>query len=153
MLSRTESTAGRNDVSPEQITIVETTLADLSPPALEALAADFYDRLLGADPSLAAMFSGDEAGQRRKFAEELATIVRSIRRYSEFAAEGRDLGRRHVAYGVRPCHFRLAGEALLGALAGAVGSSWTPATEEAWRLAYHLTAETMMAAGPTVQLP
>ena len=36
------------------------------------------------------------------------------------------------------------GEALLGALAAALGDGWTDEVEEAWRLAYNLTAEAMM---------
>jgi hemoglobin-like flavoprotein len=36
------------------------------------------------------------------------------------------------------------GEALMGALADALGPDWTDEVEEAWRLAYNLTAETMM---------
>ena len=37
------------------------------------------------------------------------------------------------------------GEALLSTLAAALGPRWTAEVEEAWALAYNLTAETMMA--------
>jgi hemoglobin-like flavoprotein len=38
------------------------------------------------------------------------------------------------------------GDALLGALGAALGDEWTPDVEEAWQMAYNLTAETMMEA-------
>ena len=41
--------------------------------------------------------------------------------------------------------FRTAGAALLDALAAVLDDGWTPALSEAWRLAYRLTAEAMMA--------
>ena len=132
-------------MSPEQITLVQTTLASLSATQLDALAADFYVRLLGADPSLVALFGSDPAVQRAKFADELAAIVNAIRRFDEFATEGSALGCRHRRYGVAAGHYRTAGVALLDALADALGPAWTPAAADAWRLAYHLTAEVMIA--------
>src|SRR6478752_1907343 len=114
-------------MSPEQITLVQTTLGSLSATQLDALAADFYVRLLAADPSLAALFGGDPAVQRAKFAAELAAIVQAIRRFDEFATEGAALGCRHHRYGVGAGHYRTAGLALLDALADALGPAWTPA--------------------------
>jgi hemoglobin-like flavoprotein len=132
-------------MSPEQITLVQTTLASLSAIQLDALAADFYVRLFAADPSLVALFGGDPTVQRAKFAGELAAIVHAIRRFDEFASEGAALGCRHRRYGVSAGHYLTAGVALLGALADALGPAWTPAAADAWRLAYHLTAEVMIA--------
>ena len=37
------------------------------------------------------------------------------------------------------------GTALMASLAAALGAGWTADVEEAWMLAYNLTAETMMA--------
>ena len=37
------------------------------------------------------------------------------------------------------------GTALMASLAAALGAGWTAEVEEAWMLAYNLTAETMMA--------
>ena len=83
--------------------------------------------------------------QRAKFADELAAIVGAMRRFDEFAAEGAALGCRHHAYGVAAGHYGTAGRALLDALAQVLGPRWTPAIAEAWRLAYHLVAEVMVA--------
>ena len=132
-------------MTPEQIDIVEGTMAAIEP-QLDALSADFYARLFALDPTLRALFTADPEQQREKFSAELAGIASVLRRHGDFLAETTALGRRHVDYGIRPTHYRTAGTALLDALADALGTSWTPEAERSWRLAYNLTAEAMMAA-------
>ena len=129
-------------MTPEQIRIVEVTIATVD---LVDLTADFYRRAFEGHPALVDMFTTDRDVQRARFAEELAVIVTSIRRYDGFVSTTRSLGARHYEYGVRAAHFRLMGEALIGALAAAHGDAWTDEVDEAWRVAYSLTAETMMA--------
>ena len=128
-------------MTPDQIALVEQTVATVD---LDALAADFYRHAFAADPALSAMFTTDAAVQRARFAAELNEIVLSIRSLDAFVARTRELGARHRGYGVRAGHYRLMGASLLAALAGQLGDQWTPALEEAWTLAYNLTAETMM---------
>jgi hemoglobin-like flavoprotein len=128
-------------MTPAQITLVEETLAAID---VDALARDFYREAFRRDPALTAMFTSDPDVQRARFAAELAEVVRSIRSLATFAASVRSLGARHRDYGVRAAHYRLMGEALLTALAATMGDRWTDEVEEAWMLAYNLTAETMM---------
>jgi len=135
-------------MTPEQIDLVEKTLAAAAPVMTE-IAAAFYDALFAADPFVAELFQNDPAERRAKFAEELHVLVVSIRHLDDFLAEAQALGVRHMTYGVRAAHYRVARDALLRALADALGSMWTPDVEEAWRLAYNLTAEAMMTAATT----
>jgi hemoglobin-like flavoprotein len=128
-------------MTPRQVEIVEATLASIN---VRALAADFYERALAADPDLARMFTTDLEVQQARFATELAAILRSIRAHDQFVTAGRALGARHRGYGVVAAHYRIMGDALLAARADAVGPDWTEEVAEAWRLAYNLTAETMM---------
>ena len=128
-------------MTPGQIALVEATLASVD---LDGLAGDFYRRAFAGDRALSAMFTSDPAVQRARFAAELAAIVGAIRSLDTFASNARSLGARHRGYGVRSAHYRLMGEALLAALAAALGEGWTADVEEAWGLAYNLTAETMM---------
>ena len=91
------------------------------------------------------MFTTDPGVQRARFAAELDgdrpfDPVAS----TTFAPTAAALGARHRGYGVRAAHYRLMGEALLAALAAALGDGWTDEVAEAWALAYNLTAETMM---------
>jgi hemoglobin-like flavoprotein len=137
-------------MTPRQIEIVEASLDRVD---LRELAADFYRRALTAEPELARMFTTDWEVQQVRFATELDAIVRLIRSYDEFVAVGRALGARHRGYGVVAAHYRLMGEALVGALAGALGPDWNDEAEDAWRLAYNLTAETMMSGARTPVSP
>ena len=128
-------------MTPRQIEIVEATVDGLD---LAQLAGDFYARALAAEPELARMFTTDWEVQQVRFATELDAIVRLIRSHEEFVAAGRALGGRHRSYGVVAAHYRLMGEALMGAVGAALGPDWNDEVEDAWRLAYNLTAETMM---------
>jgi hemoglobin-like flavoprotein len=131
-------------MTPEQIAAVERTIV-AAEPVLDAVAADFYRRLFTADPRTKDMFTGDQVRQRAKFVAELEDIMLAIRDHDLFLRRARALGARHAGYGVRAAHYRLVGAALLDALQAALGQDWTGEVERAWRLAYNLTAEAMMA--------
>ncbi len=109
------------------------------------MAAEFYRRLFAADPSAEALFTRTPDVMSEKFADELDAIVQAIVSFDDFAARVHGLATRHALYGVQSRHYRAAGEALLGALAAHLGPRWDPATEAAWRRAYNLVAEIMMA--------
>jgi len=128
-------------MTPEQIELVESTMATLD---LPVLAADFYRRAFELDPALSEMFTTDPVVQEARFAAELSEIMTSIRTIDSFAAEARALGARHRGYGVRPTHYRLMGQALMASLGAALGDGWTHDVEEAWTMAYNLMAETMI---------
>jgi hemoglobin-like flavoprotein len=128
-------------VTPAQIALVEQSLASLD---LDTLAVDFYERAFAADHELSRMFTTDPAVQRVRFVAELDEIVGSIQSLEAFAARACSLGERHRGYGVHAAHYRLMGDALLGGLAAGMGEGWTADLDEAWRLAYNLTAEPMM---------
>ena len=128
-------------VTPDQIALVEATLTALD---LEALAADFYRLAFAAEPALLAMFVADPVAHRDRFAIELEEIVSSIKSIDDFSPRVQALGVRHGRYGVRSVHYQVMGDALLASLASALGGRWTTEVEEAWQLAYTLTAETRM---------
>jgi hemoglobin-like flavoprotein len=46
------------------------------------------------------------------------------------------LAKRHVAYGARPEHYPVVGDALLWTLARGLGPQWTPEVAAAWTAAY-----------------
>jgi hemoglobin-like flavoprotein len=132
-------------VTPEQLVIVQTTYASLGPDAT-SMAGDFYARLFAADPSARDLFVDGPDVMAVKFPAELAALVEAISSFPEFAPRVRDLGHRHAAYRVQTRHYAAAREALIGALAEHLEDRWNAATEDAWRRAYNLVAEMMMAA-------
>jgi hemoglobin-like flavoprotein len=131
-------------MTPEDIELVRNSYASLGGDG-PAVAAEFYRRLFAADPSARALFTQGPDVMAAKFADELDAIVEAIVSYETFATRVRDLAARHATYGVQTRHYRTAGDALLGALAARLGPAWDPATEAAWRRAYNLVAEIMMA--------
>ncbi len=133
-------------MTPEQIALVEQTLAAVAP-EFDDVAVDFYRRLFAADASAAALFSTEPAVQRAKLTAELEQVMRSIRDHDAFLARVGTLGRQHQAYGVRPRHYATARTALMAALAQALRERWTEQVAAAWSAAYDLTTEAMLAAG------
>ena len=137
-------------MTPEQIELVRSSYASLDDAS--AMASDFYRRLFAIDPSARQLFSQDPAVMAEKFAAELSAIVQAITSFVVFSARLRHLAVRHHAAGVRPRHYALVGDALLQALAAQLGSGWTREVESAWRRAYNLVAEIMIAASADVDV-
>lgn len=55
----------------------------------------------------------------------------------------RDLGAKHVAYGVKYEHFPVVGEALIFTLEKALGKEFTPDVKEAWKGVYKVIEQHM----------
>jgi hemoglobin-like flavoprotein len=130
-------------MTPEQITLVQLSFDRLGP-RLPAMTTHFYQAMFEKDPALRRRFSADMAEQKIRFAEKLTEIVRAISELDVFLAHTRDLGARHIGYGVRAHDYGVVGEALVEALAAVLGSDFDSPTREAWALAYNLVAETML---------
>jgi len=132
-------------MTPEQLHLVQDSYASLGGDA-PAMAFEFYRRLFTADPTAEPLFTHGPEVMADKFADELAAIVECITSFGAFSTRVSDLASRHVGYGVETHHYRAVGDALLGALATRLGPRWDGELEAAWRRAYNLVAETMMAA-------
>lgn len=139
-------------MTPEQLQLVRSSYATLGD-AAPAMAIDFYHRLFAADPSAEALFTNGPDVMSVKFAAELDAIVEAISSFDAFAPRVRDLAARHVGYGVQTQHYHAVGEALIGALAAHLAPVWDDALEAAWRRAYNLVAEVMMAAAADLRAP
>ncbi len=126
----------------EQIHLVQSTF-DLVRP-IAATAADlFYKRLFVLDPSLRPMFKGDLVDQGRMLMSMLNTAVNGLTHLESMVPVVRQLGARHVKYGVRDEHYATVGSALLWTLEQGLGDKFTPAVREAWTAAYGLLAGQM----------
>lgn len=130
-------------MTPEQIGLVQSSFERLGPD-VPAMADRFYRELFQRDPTLRPLFTTDMAEQRVRFAQKLTAIVRAMPRLGELLVLTRALGARHVAYGVHAGHYRTVGDALIAAIAAALGAEFDAETREAWVLAYNIVAETML---------
>jgi hemoglobin-like flavoprotein len=130
-------------MTPEQIALVQSSFAGTGP-QLPAMAAEFFRKLFARDPALRALFSADMAEQELRFAEKLTEIVQALPHLDELLGHTRELGAKHVGYGVRVADYWTVGSVLLDTLAGALGDEFDAPTREAWTVAYNLIAETML---------
>lgn len=130
-------------LTPRQIDLVQRTFAQVRP--IAATAADlFYNRLFSLDPSLRALFrSGDMAKQGQMLMSVLGTAVLGLSNLEKLAPVVRNLGARHVGYGVKTEHYATVGGALLWTLEQGLGDAFTPEVRDAWTAAYELLSEVM----------
>jgi hemoglobin-like flavoprotein len=129
-------------MTPEQVALVQQSWQRVVPIKDEA-AQLFYRRLFELNPSLQVLFKGDMAEQRRKLMAILGTAVGSLQRLEALVPNLRELGRKHIGYGVKPQDYETVGAALLWTLEQGLGSEFTPATRAAWTETYTVVAATM----------
>ena len=126
----------------DQIALVEQSFDQVKPIAPRA-AAMFYERLFELDPSLRPLFRGDLARQGQMLMAMIAGAVKGLRNIPQLAPVLRQLGARHIGYGVEDAHYATVGKALLWTLEQGLGHAFTPEVREAWTIAYGLLAGTM----------
>lgn len=131
-------------MTPDQRTLVVTSFAQVVPIA-DAAAALFYEDLFARDPQLRPLFQGDMREQRRKLVAMLSTAVANLDRWQEIAPAVRELGRRHVGYGVKPEHYETVGAALLATLEKGLGDGFTPEVRDAWGACFTIVRDEMLA--------
>jgi len=114
----------------------------------ESFAVEFYDTLFEIAPATRELFPDDRVAQRGKLVNELAFLVdaatasRGVGDLGAFVERARDLGRRHVGYGVTGADYAPVGVALVGALRGVV-DGWDAAHELAWTKLFRLISDVM----------
>jgi nitric oxide dioxygenase len=132
-------------MTPQQIDLVQQSFDQVKPIAREA-AELFYRRLFSMDPSLRPMFrTTDMAKQGQMLMGMIGAAVAGLRDLGKLAPVVRQLGARHVGYGVRDEHYATVGGALLWTLEQGLGESFTPEMRDAWAAAYGLLADVMQA--------
>jgi nitric oxide dioxygenase len=132
-------------VTPAQQELVRASFAKLAVMP-EVAGALFYDRLFAENPSFRPMFKHDMRVQGVKLMTMLAMVVYNLHERGNVLPAVRDLGVRHVGYGVKLEDYDALGEALLWTLEQALGEEFTPTVREAWATCYGELADEMKAA-------
>lgn len=133
-------------ITQQQVNLVQDSFKQVAP--IADVAADlFYARLFELDPTLKPMFRGDMREQGRKLMQMLSVAVNGLNSLEKIVPAVQDLGKRHVAYGVRAQDYQTVGAALLWTLEQGLGSEFTPDVKEAWTAVYTLVATTAIEAG------
>lgn len=91
-------------MTPEQITLVQTSFARVLPIA-DTAAALFYHRLFELAPDVRALFPEDMREQRRNLMQMLNVTVNGLSNLDRLVPMVEALGRRHVNYGVQQPHY------------------------------------------------
>lgn len=132
-------------MTPSQIILVRDSFAKLTP-SHEAVANRFYEKLFEIDPSTRKLFNGDMRTQGVKLIVALATVLRALDNLGPVLETVRELGRRHVKYGVEERHYASVGRALLETLHECFGSAFDGEMEAAWISAYDALSGAMIEA-------
>ena len=103
----------------------------------------FYDRLFDVTPDVRALFPADLSAQKQKLMAMLASAITNLHQIHSVMPEIRELGKRHVGYGVTVAHYALVGGALLWAIEHELGEDFTPEMRAAWTEVYTALAGAM----------
>lgn len=137
-------------ITMRQIELVQSTW-NLVVPIAEQAATLFYGKLFELDPEIKPMFAqADLPEQKRKLMQTIGVAVKRLHRLDEIVPVVRDLGRRHVGYGVQDQHYDTVAEALLWTLEQGLGEFFTPEVKDAWAVTYTVLADTMKDAAAEV---
>jgi len=132
-------------MTPKQISLVQSTW-EMVVPIQKQAATIFYDKLFAADPSLKPLFKNNLEEQKEKLMKMIGIAVTSLDHLDDIVPAVQDLGRRHLAYGVKPKDYMTVGGALLSTLEAGLGSAFTPEVKDAWATAYGILSQAMLAA-------
>jgi hemoglobin-like flavoprotein len=129
------------------------TSFDVVAPRGDELMDEFYTRLFEAAPAVRPLFAHtDLQRQKTMLLGALVLLRKSLRDLGAIVPKLRELGARHVAYGARPEHYPVVGEALIAAMAAVAGPAWRTEHERAWREAFAVVAGAMLDGATTATL-
>jgi methyl-accepting chemotaxis protein len=127
-----------------ELDALETSF-DLVAPRGAALMDDFYARLFATAPAVEPLFAGtDLTRQKSMLLRALVALRESLRNLDEIVPTLRRLGARHVAYGARPEHYPVVGQALIASMSEVAGREWRPEYDRAWAAAFDVVAGVML---------
>lgn len=138
-------------MTPRQIELVQESFTKVLPIA-PAAAELFYGRLFELDPALRPLFKRDMKEQGRMLMMMIAGAVRGLSNPPALIPVLKDLGARHVGYGVQERHYDTVGQALIWTLQKGLGEGSTDELCEAWVAAYQLLAGVMQQGAREVAL-
>jgi len=138
-------------MTPQQVQLVQESFVKVLPIA-PAAAQMFYARLFELDPSLKRLLKGDMKEQGRMLMAMIGGAVRGRATPPALVPVLKDLGARHLAYGVEEHHYDTVGQALIWTLQKGLGDAFTDELCDAWVAAYQLLSGVMQQGARDAQL-
>ncbi len=150
MIEAASEVSGESEgLTEKDIELVQSSWNSVVP--IKDTAADlFYDRLFDIAPELKPLFKGDMAEQKNKLMQTLGVMVSTLKDLDSLVPVLKDLGAKHVAYGVEDIHYGKVGKALLWTLEKGLGSYFTPETKTAWTKVYTVASSVMQEGAKSV---
>lgn len=133
-------------MTPHQIELVQMSWNKVKPISDQA-AELFYGKLFELDPSLKSLFKGDMKEQGKKLMATLNLAVMSLTKLDTILSAVKELGRKHVQYGVPDQSYATVGQALLWTLDQGLGDEFTDEVKAAWTETYATISNVMLEAG------
>ena len=129
-------------MTPEQVLLVQKTWRAVLPVG-DTAAELFYGKLFSLDAGVRRLFRNDMLEQGRNLTAMISVGVGSLSKPERIRLAVRQLGDRHVGYGVERRHYELVGIALVWMLEKCLGDAFTPEVKAAWQATYAFLAEAM----------
>jgi hemoglobin-like flavoprotein len=103
----------------------------------------FYRQLFTLDPSLRSLFHTSIELQGRKLMEALTYTIDALEQPTRLVPVLEALGRRHIAYKVKPEHYPIVIAALLTTLSEVLETAFTGEVRDAWEAALNFVSMVM----------
>ncbi|MEL7467749.1 MAG: globin family protein [Pseudomonadota bacterium] len=129
-------------MTPEKVKMVQDSFKMVLPIA-DTAADIFYTRLFEIAPEVRPLFPADLSKQKKALMGTLAVAVQNLHQVGEILPVVKDLGVRHVDYGVKDAHYDTVGAALLYTLEKGLDEAWSDELKDAWTETY-VTVATVM---------
>lgn len=129
-----------------QIELVRSTWARLLPIRTD-VAELFYGKLFELEPHLQPLFRSNMGEQGARLIAMLDIAVRGLDHPQVLAPAFRDLGQRHVRYGVSHADYGIVAVVLLWTLEQSLGTLFTADVRRAWTEAYAVITAIMRPGG------
>lgn len=132
------TTTSKMALTPEQVAIVKSTAPVLRQHG-EEITTLFYRNMITANPSLKNIFSlrNQQTGaQQRALANSVIAYATHIDDLGKLSPVVEHIAHKHAALFVKPEHYPIVGEHLMGAIGTVLGDAVTPEVYDAWVAAY-----------------
>ncbi len=130
-------------MTPEQKSLVKDSWKKVMPIS-ETAAEMFYNRLFETYPEVKPYFKGDMKEQGKKLMQMITLAVNGLDNLEPLLEPIKELGHKHLDYGVKAEDYTKVGAALLWTLEQGLQGDFTPEVEEAWTATYGAVADVMM---------
>jgi hemoglobin-like flavoprotein len=135
----------------DEVRLVKETFPEIREMAIP-VSLLFYGRLFDLEPQLRSLFKVDMSEQSAKLMAMLDAIVAALDSFDDVRPVLRELGQRHVGYGVKEAHYATLSSALVWAFAQALDPNFNGSVRAAWdAVLAEVSREMLLGAAATPQ--